>query len=167
MGSKEEIEKEIVKKFGERIRVRVCGVCVEANKILMIKHLIVGKQDYLWAPPGGGMNFGESARDCLIREFFEETGLDIQVGEFLFVYEFKDPPLHAIELFFEVRRIGGRLIKGQDPEMSPDNQIISQVSFLSIESLKKENPLQIHGVFRNIENLSFILKKKGYYQSGN
>ena len=52
-----------------------------------------------------------------------------------------------LSFFFEVRRIGGKLVTGQDPEMSPDNQIISQVSFLSIESLKKENPLQIHGVF--------------------
>ena len=100
MNSKDAIEKEIIDKFGERIRVRACGICIEASKILMVKHLIVGKQDYLWAPPGGGMKFGESARECLKREFMEETGLDIRVGDFLFVNEFKDPPLHAIELFF-------------------------------------------------------------------
>ena len=165
MGSKEEIEAEIRQKFGGRIRVRVCGICIEQDKILMVKHLIVGKQDYLWAPPGGGVKFGESAKACLKREFLEETGLEILIGDFLFVYEFKEPPLHAVELFFEVKRLGGKLIKGHDPEMSPENQIIHQVSFLSMEALKKENPLQIHGVFRNIKNLSLILEKKGYYQS--
>lgn len=161
------IKNEILKNFGDKVRVRVCGIWIEQDQILMVKHQYIGQFDYLWAPPGGGMHFGESAAECLQREFWEETGLEIKIGDFLFVHEFQNDPLHAIELFFEVKRIGGHLHQGRDPELSPGNQIITQVAFLNLDTLKKENPLQIHAVFRNIENLSFILKKNGYYQSKN
>lgn len=165
--SQDQQKEEIRQKFGNRLRLRVSGICIQDEKVLMIKHQSIGQGDYLWAPPGGGMNFGENARQTLIREFLEETGLEIEVGQFLFVNEFLDPPLHAIELFFEVKVIGGNLKKGKDPEMSADHQIIEKVAFLGIEDIQKENFRQIHGVFRNIENISFILEKRGYDQSNN
>lgn len=153
---------EIVEVFGNKLRLRVCGICIKEDKILMIKHHSVGKEGYLWAPPGGGMHLGESAEETLIREFKEETGLEIAIERFLFVNEFLDLPLHAIELFFEVRITGGALVVGQDPEMSDQKQIIAAVDFLGIEALKKENPLKVHGVLRKIQKISDILQKKGY-----
>ncbi|MGN0065748.1 MAG: NUDIX hydrolase [Nocardioides sp.] len=35
----------------------------------------------LWTLPGGGLDHGEAPRDGLVREIWEETGLDAQVGE--------------------------------------------------------------------------------------
>jgi 8-oxo-dGTP diphosphatase len=34
-----------------------------------------------WTLPGGGIDFGEHPRDAVVREVYEETGLDAEVGE--------------------------------------------------------------------------------------
>lgn len=158
-------EKEIEQTFGRRLRLRVCGILIENDKVLMIKHTNIGKNKYLWAPPGGGQQYNESAEEGLKREFREETGLEISVQRFLFVNEYLEPPLHAIELFFEVKRISGTLQKGNDPEVSQEAQMIQEVKFLDIQEIQHENTSNLHQVFRNIAKISFILKKKGYYYS--
>jgi 8-oxo-dGTP pyrophosphatase MutT (NUDIX family) len=38
--------------------------------------------------PGGGMEFGEGTRECLAREFLEETGIEVEVKEHLFTTDF-------------------------------------------------------------------------------
>ena len=89
--------------YTNKLRVRVCGICLEKNSILVVCHrgLINGKD--FWAPPGGGLVFGESVREGLKREIWEETGLEVKTGRFLFFNEFLRPPLHALELFLKYR----------------------------------------------------------------
>ena len=70
----EDIQNEIVSSFGNKLRIRVCGICIEENKILLVRHHSIGKSGILWAPPGGGMIYGETSEQALIREFVEETG---------------------------------------------------------------------------------------------
>ena len=60
----------IVKHFGNRLRVRVNGILIENERILMVKHVGLGETGYLWAPPGGGIEFGTSAPQNLERESF-------------------------------------------------------------------------------------------------
>lgn len=131
--------------FGKQIRVRVCGILKKENKILFIKHLNLG-EDYLWAPPGGALNYGESIEDCLKREFFEETGLTIQVKKFLTFHEFIQLPLHAIELFFEVSTQNDTFILGFDPELKPEHQILKDIQFLSLEDIQKEKSSNLHSL---------------------
>ncbi len=45
------------------------------NKVLMIK--FSKKWGHVYAPPGGKFEEGESPLDCIIREFYEETGLTL------------------------------------------------------------------------------------------
>jgi 8-oxo-dGTP diphosphatase len=117
----------------------------------------------LWAPPGGGMLFGSPAEKNLEREFVEETGLEISTEKFLFVHEYLEPPLHAIELFFKVRLTGGKLGKGRDPEMGEAEQIIRQVAFLGIEEISSLEENQIHSVFHKIGRIEDILSLSGFY----
>ena len=83
-----------------RPRVRVAGILIENNKILLIEHLKKNKK--YWLVPGGGVDWGESTAEALIREYKEETNLDITVEKFLFLSETiaPDKKKHVINLYF-------------------------------------------------------------------
>jgi 8-oxo-dGTP diphosphatase len=120
--------------YGNRIRVRVCGICIENEQILLVCHRpILGKNDY-WCPPGGGVDEGETAIEALKREFLEETGYEIEVAQLLKTKEFVQPPLHAIELYFSVKILSGNLIVGHDPEMNLADQLIKEVCWLPLQN---------------------------------
>lgn len=56
------------------------GILVNAkNEILLQK-----RSDFkLWGLPGGAIEFGETAMEACIREFKEETGLDVEISKLL------------------------------------------------------------------------------------
>lgn len=57
--------------------IAAAGVVInEKNEILMVKNLRRG-----WEFPGGQVEVGESVINAVRREIFEETGIDIEVGE--------------------------------------------------------------------------------------
>ncbi len=157
---------EIINQFyGHKLRIRVCGICIQNKRLLLVKHLGLGNNGYVWLPPGGGLNFGETAPSCLIREFREETGLHIHVKDFLFVYEFHEPPLHAIELFFAVAIEAGQVIKGKDPEMNDQQQIIDEVKFMSNAEIRKEKKDNLHHILSFCKHPNEILAMKGYFKN--
>ena len=131
----------IINQYGNRIRIRVCGVCIENGKILLLNHIGIRENADFWCPPGGGLQFGETIEECLKREFLEETNTEISVGKFLIVNEFVNPPLHAVELFYEVKIIDGTPTKGIDPEM--DEQIITDLRWFTLEEIKD---ISVHSV---------------------
>lgn len=61
----------------ERIAHLNSTVCYlkKDNKVLMIK--FSKKWGQVYAPPGGKFETGETPLDCIIREFYEETGLTL------------------------------------------------------------------------------------------
>lgn len=86
-----------------RPRVRVAGILIEDDKILLIEHLKKDKR--YWLVPGGGVDWGESTAEALIREYKEETNLDISVEKFLFLSETiaPDKQKHVINLYFQIK----------------------------------------------------------------
>ena len=159
------MRKEIAEKFGGKLRVRVNGILMRENQLLMVKHRGLGELGYFWSPPGGGVSFGQSLTGSLEREFLEETGLHVNVEKFLFVYEFHHSPLHAVELFFEVTQTGGTLGVGYDPELEEGSQIIEDVKYWGIDDFRAENGPQLHSVFQNIQQVEELLKLRGYFQN--
>ena len=87
-----------------RPRVRVAGILIENERILLIEHSKNDKK--YWLVPGGGVDWGESTAESLIREYKEETNLDIEVESFLFLSETiaPDKEKHVINLYFKVKR---------------------------------------------------------------
>lgn len=157
--------REIIKNhYGGKTRVRVCGICIKDNALLLIHHKGLGSQGHLWVPPGGGLNYLEDAHEGLKREFKEETNLDIAVGKFLFVNEVLNEPLHAVELFFEVHITGGQLITGQDPEHENGDQIITEAKFVTFNEIALMNNELLHNVLHNIKDLPSILNMAGYFK---
>ena len=139
---------EYLQQFRNHIRPRVCGILIENNKILLLKHIGIGEAGLLWLPPGGGINFGESLKQALHREFKEETGLTIKVNQLYTVHEFIQPPLHAIEFFFDVERLGGELLLGNDPELPPEQQLSQDVACFSYEELRALPSQHYHRIFQ-------------------
>ncbi len=176
----------VEEKFGNRLRMRVCGICLRGDSILMVSHR--GLRDGpFWAPPGGGMEYGSSAAANLEREFREETGLEVRTGRWMFTTEFIQLPLHAVEFFFEVTVLGGTLRTGFDPEMGlpfdpstiaqgrqlrarqqakPDSpgQLIQQVRFMPFAEVDVLPPEARHGAFRLIPAAKDIATLNGYHR---
>ncbi|GAB2534153.1 NUDIX domain-containing protein [Spirosoma aerophilum] len=155
---------EVLKLYGNRLRLRVCGLYREGDQLLMVRHRGIGPTNVFWCPPGGGAQFGETAPDALIREFVEETGLEVEIGDMLFVNEFMQAPLHALELFFQVRATGGQLKQGIDPEMSTEGQIIQEVRLMSFDEIKSYPPDEVHALFRYCDSIDDVFSLKGYLQ---
>lgn len=57
--------------------VRIYGLLVVENQLLIIREPFAGA--IIDKFPGGGLEFGEGTRECLIREFKEELNLEIEV----------------------------------------------------------------------------------------
>lgn len=87
-----------------RPRIRVAGILIEDNKILLIQHHKNNKK--YWLIPGGGNDWGETTKEALIREYKEETNMDIEVDEFLFFSETISPDKkrHVLNLFYKIHR---------------------------------------------------------------
>ncbi|WP_181306433.1 NUDIX hydrolase [Rufibacter sp. XAAS-G3-1] len=139
--------------YASKARIRVCGLLVQEDKLLLARHKAAFGEGNFWMPPGGGLNFNEKVKECLVREFREETGLDVEVSRFLYLNEFLRPPLHAIELFFEVKLVKGTLALGSDPEHAPHAQLLEEVKFLSIRDMFTLQREELHPVLHALVNL--------------
>lgn len=148
--------------YGNRLRVRACGLCVHDDRLLLVRHRALLGEGAFWVPPGGGVEFGESATDALRREFREETGLDVRVGTLRFVHEFRRVPLHAIELFFEVTVEGGTLVLGHDPEAA--EPVLEAVAWLSWPEVQALPPTQRHAALNRPGTLADLLAGYGFYR---
>ena len=73
----------LFKKDGFIFSYRVAGIAVQNGKVLLQKPT---NEDF-YAFPGGHVEFGETNEETLIREFKEEIGADIKVGDLQWVAE--------------------------------------------------------------------------------
>jgi ADP-ribose pyrophosphatase YjhB (NUDIX family) len=99
--------------------VGVGAVIVDADRVLLIRR---GTAPLLgeWSLPGGVLECGETLREAVVREASEETGLMVNPGEMLGVYErvIRDEEgkvrYHFVLIDFLCHSAGGDLKAGSD-----------------------------------------------------
>lgn len=100
-----------------KIRIRVAGLLLEEDRVLMVQH----KKDHksYWLLPGGGVKYGESLADAVKREFLEELGIDVEVGDTLFVSDAISPKgkRHIVNVIFVCKYLSGEYSLGDDKRL--------------------------------------------------
>lgn len=98
-----------------KITIRVYGILLDERKRVLLSDEFI-RDDYFIKFPGGGLELGEGTRDCLKREFKEETGLDVIIGEHIYTTDYY-----------------------QQSAFNPDDQIISIYYFVHAEDVSGLN----------------------------
>ena len=69
------------------ISIRVYGILINDQKQVLVSDEYI-RGSYYTKFAGGGLEVGEGTRDCLKREFLEETGLEVTVGDHVYTTDF-------------------------------------------------------------------------------
>jgi 8-oxo-dGTP diphosphatase len=107
------------REFPEVPLVGVGAIIIEDSRVLLVKRAHPPLQAQ-WSIPGGVLEVGEMVREAAIREVREETGLSVEPGELLGVYDriLRNPEqrvqYHYVLIDFLCRRVGGELLAADD-----------------------------------------------------
>lgn len=93
------------------------GVLVEDGKVLLSGNRWYSGKPLVWTLPGGRAEDSEGIAEAVVREFREETGLEVEVLGLAFVAEARSTERRQLFLTcgFSVRRIAGTLSCSGDP----------------------------------------------------
>ena len=70
----------------KRFNIRVYGILIHNNNLLVNEELIRGKRVIKF--PGGGLELGEGILECLKREWKEELNLDVESASHYYTTDF-------------------------------------------------------------------------------
>ena len=115
-------------------RLAVRAVLVHDGRLLLVNAYPDGKSDLMCAP-GGGVEKGSSLPDNLIREVYEETGLQIAVGAPCLVNEFHDPQgdFHQVDIYFRCTVIGSADV---DPAWQDAERIVTDRRWVTPDEMR-------------------------------
>jgi 8-oxo-dGTP pyrophosphatase MutT (NUDIX family) len=118
----------------QRLAPRAQAIVCRYGRILMAKHR-EGEAVY-WCLPGGGLEDGESPEDGVLRELREEAHVEgriVRQANHLF-------GVQGIEQYTYLVDIGDQEpALGHDPEVSPEDQILVDLQWLSLEEIPERD----------------------------
>jgi 8-oxo-dGTP diphosphatase len=107
------------REFPEQPIIGVGAIIIEGDRVLLVKraHPPIAGQ---WSIPGGALEIGELVREAAIREAREETGLIVEPGELLGVFDRvlrnaeQRVQYHYVLIDFLCKPVGGELSAASD-----------------------------------------------------
>ncbi|MFN8310839.1 MAG: NUDIX domain-containing protein [Chitinophagales bacterium] len=135
-----------------RFNVRVYGLLMNENDQILVSDEVFTNGRKATKFPGGGLELGEGPIDCLIREFKEETGIDVIVTDHFYTTDFFQPSAfdnnsQLISIYYlvqspqwhQVQTSGTRF----DFEMPPPGKDAVAFRWVDITDLKHEADLNL------------------------
>lgn len=108
-----------------RFRVAVAAMIFdEQGRVLLFKHTY---RKFEWGLPAGSLEHREQPERAVLREFFEETGMQIEVQRLLLAESSKDD--HHISLIYLCRIISGGFRESDE---------ISEIRYFELNDLPKK-----------------------------
>lgn len=140
------------------MRVAAYGILKNNNQVLLVKD----KWAHKWELPGGGIKIDESLENAVIREFKEETGIDVKVVRFAtykegYLYQNdKDLAWRTFRFYFILEKIGGTI------KMKGNEKDVEEVAYINIKDIKREDvKTDVYEVLtENLSNAAFKIKTK-------
>jgi ADP-ribose pyrophosphatase YjhB (NUDIX family) len=140
----------------DRLVCRECGKALYVNPAVGVAVVVRRGNDILWGRrssgrhrgawciPCGYVEWGEDVRAAAAREFQEETGLEVEIGEILAVHSnFHDPARLTVGIWFAGKVAGGKLAPADDlqeaaffPLDDPPQPLAFPTDLLVVEELR-------------------------------
>ena len=112
--------------------VGVAIILMDGNRILLGKRARGAYKD-AWCIPCGYVEYDEDVREAAIREFAEETGLEVKLNYVYTVHSnFHNPDMHSVGIWFRAEVVGGQLRADDDlsaVEYFPLDQLPETLAF--------------------------------------
>lgn len=105
-----------------RFRMAVAALVFdEQGRILLFKHTY---RKLAWGIPAGGLEFREQPKDAIVREFFEETGMTVEVVNLLLADS--SPYFHHVSLVYLCEIVAGEFRESHE---------ISEIQYFDVDNL--------------------------------
>jgi len=126
-----------------KFNVRVYGLLLNKGSVLLSDEYIKG--NFITKFPGGGLEFGEGTRECLVREFKEELELNVVVEEHFYTTDFYvsssfDTNSQVISIYYIVTTAEADKIKvSQSPHNYEKKEGAQSFRWIKLKKLKESD----------------------------
>jgi ADP-ribose pyrophosphatase YjhB (NUDIX family) len=138
------------------IRPHVIGVVRRGEEVL-VTELVAPDEGPFYRPPGGGIEFGETSAEAVVREFREELDAAVEPVEFLGVcenrFEWDGEPHQELTLVHEVAFVDdARYEEATMHGVETESAVTYETTWATVAELRaSEQPLYPEGVGELIE----------------
>lgn len=125
----------------KKFNVRVYGILIEKDSVLVSDEYI--KKNKITKFPGGGLEFGEGTKECLVREFKEELDLDVEIVDHFYTTDFYvssafDPNSQVISIYYTVKSLSAATYKTTtEPHNYENKEGAQSLRWIKLSELKE------------------------------